>query len=539
MVGTNIADFFMITSVKVLIDFWFSEFHKEQWTGKKGINFMNEQIYEQEINLGKTIYRMFRDWRKIFVAALAVAVLVGVGYFVLEKIKTSDPDYVKTAEENYAREMAAFEAKGETLQREIANLEETRAEREAYNADSILMKINPYREFNASLQLYVATDYQIVPELTYQNIDLSNRILRSYLTYMVNGDMYQYIMEHMSRPVELRYLKEILSVSGDYDNRMVTIAVRGENGEDCREIIQCALEGILEKQEGITSAIGEHELNAVNQSVYETVNLELDEWQKNNLQYVSELSIRLQEKAEEYMEWEASPKPGRDYTMTAVVRGSVKGMVIAFLAGAVLAAAFIAFRYIMSDKLEDAGELKNRFGIRVIAQIPKVHKKRVWVGFDRLFARMGGLTLYERDALTLKRVAAQSVKAELAALENSVIDDGIAKKPEFCGTKGKDSASGSPASKKVRVVFTGHATPEEIESFLSAAEWEKSYGIKCVPNILNDPSAVSAIMDADYVVLVEKQGGSTCAEIERELEALFAWKKKVLGFIVTDVDAVP
>ncbi len=58
-------------------------------------------------------------------------------------------------------------------------------------------------------------------------------------------------------------------------------------------------------------------------------------------------------------------------------------------------------------------------------------------------------------------------------------------------------------------------------------------------NILNDPSAVSAIMDADYVVLVEKQGGSTCAEIERELEALFAWKKKVLGFIVTDVDAVP
>ena len=239
------------------------------------------------------------------------------------------------------------------------------------------------------------------------------------------------------------------------------------------------------------------------------------------------------------MEWEASPKPGRDYTMTAVVRGSVKSMVIAFLVGAVLAAAFIAFRYIMLDKLEDAGELKNRFGIRVIAQIPKVHKKRVWVGIDRLFARMGGLTLYERDALMLKRVAAQSVMAELAALENSVIEDGIAKTPEFCGTKGKDSDSGSPASKKVRVVFTGHAASEEIESFLSAAEWEKSYGIKCVPNILNDPSAVSAIMDADYVVLVEKQGGSTCTQIERELEALFAWKKKVLGFIVTDVDAVP
>ncbi len=498
---------------------------------------MNEQTYEQEISIGKVFYRMFRDWRKIFVAAMVIALLAGVGNFALKKIKTSNSEYIRKAEENFERELAGFRATGETLRREIANLEETRAEREAYNADSILMKINPYREFNASLQLYVATDYQIVPELTYQNIDLSNRILRSYLTYMVNGDMYQYIMEHMSRPVELRYLKEILSVSGDYDNRMVTIAVRGENGEDCREIIQCALEGILEKQEGITSAIGEHELNAVNQSVYETVNLELDEWQKNNLQYVSELSIRLQEKAEEYMEWEASPKPGRDYTMTAVVRGSVKGMVIAFLAGAVLAAAFIAFRYIMSDKLEDAGELKNRFGIRVIAQIPKVHKKRVWVGFDRLFARMGGLTLYERDALTLKRVAAQSVKAELKALAISSGMAGKITKEESVINGEGDVDMGQRVKEKV-IAFTGNVAEREMKELLAEMKWENSYTIKCLPNILGNPSAVSEVMSADYVVLVEKQEESCYTQITRELEALFAWNKKVLGFIVIGVDAV-
>ena len=62
-----------------------------------------------------------------------------------------------------------------------------------------------------------------MPELTYQDIDLSNRILRSYITYMVNGDMYQYILEHLSEPVELRYLKEVLTIAPDYDNRMVTL----------------------------------------------------------------------------------------------------------------------------------------------------------------------------------------------------------------------------------------------------------------------------------------------------------------------------
>ena len=46
-------------------------------------------------------------------------------------------------------------------------------------------------------------------------------------------------------------------------------------------------------------------------------------------------------------------------------------------------------------------------------------------------------------------------------------------------------------------------------------------------------------MEADYVILVEAQEKSTYSEIERELEQLLAWKKKVLGVVVVDVDAIP
>ena len=283
---------------------------------------MEERTYEPEISIGKIIYRIFRDWRKIFVIALIIAVIAGAGNFVLKKVKTSDGEYLKKVEENFARELTAFEATGATLQREIINLEETRSQREEYNEASILMKINPFREFNASLQLYIATDYQIVPELTYQNIDLSNRILRSYVTYMLNGGMYQYIMDHLSQPVELRYLKEVLSISPDYDNRMVTLSVRHVDVRECEEILNYALEAITAKQSEIVEAIGEHELNSVNQAVYEAVNLELDEWQKANIQYVSDLSIILQEKAEEYAKWEASPRPQKEYTVSGIIKRS-------------------------------------------------------------------------------------------------------------------------------------------------------------------------------------------------------------------------
>ena len=490
---------------------------------------MNEQTYEQEISIGKIFYRIFRDWRKIFVIAMLIAVIVGTGNFALKKIKYSDPEEIQKAEENFAREITAFHATGETLQREIENLEETQAERESYNGTSILMKINPYREFNASLQLYVATDYQIVPELTYQNIDLSNRILRSYITYMVNGDMYQYILNHLSQPMELRYLKELLTISADYDNRMVTLNVRHVDAQACEEILNYALEGIMAKQPEIVALVGEHDLNAVNQSVYEAVNLDLDSWQKSNIQYVSDLSIRLQEKAEQFAEWERTPEPRKEYTTERIVKNSVKMMILGFLIGAVLAAVFIAFQYIMSDKLQDAKDLKNRFGLRVIAQVPKVHGKRVWVGFDRLFARMGGLLLKESDAAQLAVLAAQSVCAELEACNAEKTREN-AEIPQNLSARG---------SYNVKLAFTGNITVEEIQKLLSGMKWKEGYSIQSIPNILRDPAAVPAVMEADYVVLVEKQEESTYTEIERELEELAAWKKTVLGVIVVGVDAFP
>ncbi len=70
-------------------------------------------------------------------------------------------------------------------------------------------------------------------------------------------------------------------------------------------------------------------------------------------------------------------------------------------------------------------------------------------------------------------------------------------------------------------------------------KWEKGYSVEQIPSILRDPSAVPAAMAADYVVLIEKQEESTYTQIERELEELAAWKKKVLGVIVIGVDAIP
>lgn len=482
---------------------------------------MNEQTYEQEISLQRVFYRVLRDWRKCFIIALVVAIVVGAGNFALKEIQLSTPEKLESAKMDYNRELTAYEAEGESLKREIENLEEMRTQQETYNDASILMQINPFREFNATVQLYVATDYKILTERTYQDIDLSGRILQSYLTYMQNGEMYQYILDHLTEKIEMRYLQEIFSISSNYDTRMVTMRVRNVDEKSSQEILNYALEGIYSKREEILTAIGDHELNSLNQSVYETVNLDLDAWQKSNRQYVSDLSVSTKEKLDDLTEWRLSPKPEKEYELSAIAKDSIKKMILGFVIVAILVAAFIAFRSILSDKVQAAQDLKGRFGLRMIAQIPRTRKKRTWRWIDQGFAKLGGLAIRESDAEQLIALAAQSINAELAAQ-----------------TKEKADAE-TTNQKSIQLAFTGSIAEEEIINLLSGMNWGTGVSASSVPNILQNPASVSAVMQADYIVLVEKQEESSYSQIERELEELKAWKKEVLGVIVLGVDGIP
>lgn len=482
---------------------------------------MNEQTYEHEISLQRVVYRVLRDWRKCLIIALVAATVIGVGNFALKRIQLSSPEKLESAEMNYNRALAAYEAKGESLLREIENLEEMQTQQEEYNESSILMQINPFREFNASVQLYVATDYQIIPELTYQNIDLSGRILQSYLTYMRNGEMYQYILNHLTEKIEMRYLQEIFSISADSSTRMVTLRIRGVDEQSCREILGYALEGIYSKRAEILTVIGEHELNSLNQSIYETVNLDLDTWQKNKRQYVLDLNVNLKEKLDALTAWELSPPPTKDYELAAIAKNSLKKMFLGLIIVAVLVAGLIAFQSIFSDKVQAAQDLKGRFGLRIIAQIPQIHNKRALHRLDRAFAKMGGLIVNESDAEQLVTLAAESISAEIAAR-----------------TKEK-AESGTVSQKKIKLAFTGSIAEDEIKNLLSDMKWENGFSAGSVPNILQNPAAVSAVTDADYVILVEKQEESSYSQIERELEELTVWKKEVLGVIVLGADGIP
>ena len=260
---------------------------------------MNE-TYEQEIDLKWLIYRVLRGWRPIVVWAVLIALVLGLGSFGLKLIKLQDPEYMANAKIKFQREHAAWIATGENYQAQLENIQEAKEEQQEYNEKSVLMQIDPLRDFHASFEMYVYYDYQILPEMAYQNVDLSDRILKTYATYMTNGELQQYVIDNLSYDIERRFLSD----SVDYSSNMLTVNVRQQNAELCQEILDLVKAALLAKYEDVRTMVAEHTLTTTNSAAYETVNLTLQETQKANLQAVTNLDITMQEVNEKYLEWQ-------------------------------------------------------------------------------------------------------------------------------------------------------------------------------------------------------------------------------------------
>lgn len=469
---------------------------------------MNNQY--REIDLKWLLYRILREWRTIAVWAILIAILVGVGKLGINFAKLSDPEYIEEAKIQYEREHAGWVSTGENLEISMENLSYEQQKQQDYNEKSILMKIDPLREQIASIEFYLVYDYQIMPDMSYQNIDMSNRILKAYGTYMTNGELYQYILDNLSYDLELRYLKEILSLSIDYSNNMISASLRHKDEASCQEILKLVEVGISSRQSSVANAISAHELIATNSASYEQVNFDLEQTQKDNLQAISQIDMRIQELNEEYLEWKQEPEPTPQTSNRWAIVNAIKLFLITGILAGMFITVIIASGCILSGRLKNPNDMKTRFGLRIIAQLPCKYVKKPFAFLSRRFASLGGIRTTPDDYQRLAKMAGTSIKSDLATQEFN----------------------------QKAIAFTGTLPEQELQQIIDACELKNSFSVLCAPDILTNAASIEAITSADCVVLVEKQEYSTIADIEKELEALKAWNKPVLGAIITNTDAI-
>jgi len=334
---------------------------------------MEQQTYEREIDLILLVKQVMEKFKAMVIAGIIGAVVVGlIGMTWLIK-EYNDPEAMKYHEETYRNALNTYNAQVKKLNREIDNLNTSIERQEEYNGKSILMKINPFDVQRGVVQYYVDTDYQINPDITYQSPDYTNSVLNAYAVNVNNGGLWKYLYDNMEEPVEFRYLKELVSVSVDYSNDMINVNVTARTEADCKELLSLVKKCFDGYHVTIDETICEHDMSLVTESIYSTVDLDLEDKQRNNTVKVEDYTVAYEEKKFELAKLLEEGEP--EYTVPSprsIVIGTIKWAIIGGVIGAFVVAAVICVMLLMDTSIKYEKDVVFYLGLPVLAEIPVI-----------------------------------------------------------------------------------------------------------------------------------------------------------------------
>lgn len=458
---------------------------------------------ERIIDLKDLLYRTFRKWRRIIAGAVIIALLAALYQVADGLILMLDNEKMADAQDKYEIAIADHAATGERLRTNIANTRAQAANQQEYNDKSELMRIDPMNKWVGSFQMYIDSKYQIDPSLSYQNTDLTNRLVSAYYNYLRSGELYNEMLSEIHIVDEIRFLTELYAVSADPTTATVTINAIGKSEADLRKTFDFIKLKIAERCETIRSAIGDHSYEILTESVYSTIDLDLDAKQKENLLAVSEYANQIGELSQELIQWEKSPEPKQEFGVLHTVKRALKAIIIGGVVGLVIMICWYEAKYIISGCIKTENDLK-KFGIPVIGYIRKDERKRhfhkIDLLVDRVFGRMHNTTMEQDCMLTARSVSEVLRKQNLTD-----------------------------------AVITGHIERSFAEDIVKRIETAE-HGIRCcfAGDVLTEPETADRFGQTDrYILLVENQTTGLQA-VDQMLSRLKAWGKTALGFVMVD-----
>lgn len=448
------------------------------------------------------------------VAAFIGAAVIGGTKCTMELIKVHDPEVVAERQMAYEGELALHQQEGDLIRKDMENLETSLVQQKDYNENSVLMKIDPYNEWVGSVDFYVETGWQVLPEQSIQAQNPANQIVRVYDTYITNGELYQYIIDRLEQPMEIRYLREVLTASADAQNYLIHFSVRGTSEAGCQRLLSLIEEGMRAKQTEIVASVGDFTLLTTNSSTYSQINYELEQTQKDNRQAIEDDTTALSAKKFEEMEWEKEGKKIEKPVIgrRAAVKAGIKVAILTALVIGFVILGYYGVGYLLSKYVQDREEFEG-WGVYV-AELPRSYKKKPFAFVDRILGKW-----------FLGNVNANEYETRLSAAAKQM---GEAAKLSFETTEPK-------------LALVGDLPEEELKALADAMEKSataRRVSFTVAGNPVLDAKAIDSILFADGVVLVAKQEYTkreTVYQTKAQVEEL---KKPLVAVALTEADAV-
>lgn len=460
---------------------------------------MDNNTYEREIDLKDLIFDVLKKWRFIIVTALVFSALLGGYKYVKELINHRDAKFVAEAREEYETSLDRYEQSKKGYERDIENLTASIAYQEAYKENSVFLKIDPYNEGVASADIFIR-----MPEEPQENglivttVDPADSLVQAYASAVQQGG---FLADRAKKKkIDLVYLRELIKVTTDYNSNMFHIDVTYTNERDAERLLDEIIDNVEGMYPDIQGKLGAHSLEVVNQSTSVVTDQVLADYQQKKVKELSDANKNLTD-TETALKALTAPEIPTALSKKAILKSGIKYGVLGGGLGAFLSAFGVCVIFLMNGKLNSDEDLKQRFGIKLLAGFSEVRRKRAFSGIDNCLIRLEG-------------------KDDLA---DDGVFDMIAANMETL------------ADKEQPVLFTGTVSEEALKG-LTAKLQERLPGWKLefAGDINRNPAALRKIPEYSEIVLVEARKVSKYREIEKEIETVFNMKKNFTGYIVLD-----
>lgn len=460
---------------------------------------MNNNIHEQEINLRDLMFAVFRRWRLIVLFAFIFSVFLGGYKCVKELTDQNNEEYISELKEQYFADQAKYEQSKKGYESDIESFNASITNQEEYKEKSILFKVDPYNKGTASVDVFVKmSEIHEGSGITVTSVDFADGIVKAYASAIQQGGFLEDISREMG--IDLIYLKELITVTTDYDSNMLNISVTYTDKEGAGKLLDVILNNLKSMYPEIQEHLGQHNLSIMNQNIGLMTDHTLADYQKQKVEDLAATNKKLEDTEKALKVLEEPVKPVALSRMSIVKEGVKYGVSGCFV-GAFLVAFCVCVVYVMNGKINADEDLKGCFGIRHLGGFAHTRVKRAFSGIDGWLDRLEGREIISDETVV------DIISANILGMINkgeSVFLTGLIEETSLADLS------------------------EKIQQRLS--ELKLGFG----SDILHSAVSLKNLQQYDTIILVELRKQTKLREIEKEIEIVRNMKKEVLGYIVMD-----
>ncbi len=448
----------------------------------------------QVIYLKDLLFAALYKWRTIVVWALALALVLGIGKGVLSFLNMNNEALQLENSKQEEIELEVYETKMDTLQQQIDENRKNAQHQQEYLDKSILMNLDPYNFYEVYLSVYIDTNYQIMPELVYQNPDLTNALINSYIERIKGEESAQALAAAVG--TESEYLLELLSAEAPYDTRTLILRAKAIDEASAQKLLQQLLQHIQNIQPDIIETVGAHELRVKEQYTRPTMDNALALAQQDQVDKLTELNnsiLTLQQEMRDLL-----PPQSIVVSAGSVVKDAVIFAVIGGVLGVLLVVLFAWVRHMASNKVYSARTLFSRTGVKILGCVYVTENN---CKVNRWIQKLEGRSLI--PAQKQYELLAYSIRS-------------------LCGSTN-------------RLLVAGQTAPDTRADLIVALR-QAMPGTQIIDegSLLQDINARKALDETAHVLLVEQCGVSGYSELDQQLDVIDSHNASILGCVLLD-----